>query len=136
MGQQEIIRLAFIALLTAVGVLSLAYSVWARIGGSAAARHWMRRGPRRDIPQERMALLGIPALGIGSLALAASLLPSVGPYLLIVTAPLMLLMFALLIWARLSFTPFPDALYPGWARRIRQQNRRDEQAMEQYLRKR
>ena len=65
---------------------------------------------------------------------SAVALPVIGTYLLLVVAPIAVLSFIPLIICCLSFIPIPDAVYPKWARPIRQANEQAGKDSEAWLR--
>ena len=136
MDAQVITRLLVAVGLALVGVVLLAYTVWARRGGSPAARRWMGNEFGSGTRDERMTVLGGPALAVLSLCAAAMVLPGIGIYLALAAVPLGLLAFVMLLWALMLFIPLPTALYPAWARPLRDRNRRTEQSIRAGLRRR
>ena len=116
------------------GLLCLAVTVWLRRGRSRRARAWMYEPRRSYRGTERMAILGFPVCGIGLLALGAVAIPEHAFGLEFFDAQFhgaaiaaALVTFALLavpfLWWVL-FLPFPDFLYPRWAREIRADRRK------------
>ncbi|WP_114855148.1 hypothetical protein [Brachybacterium sp. YJGR34] len=136
MSDQMGIQLLVSAGVALLGLGFLAYSAWARHGGSPVARQWMGTefGPRtRD---ERMTVLGAPMLGVMCLCFAASALPLVGPYLMIAALPVGALCLLLFLASLLWFVPLPDIIYPRWARPLRARNRAAEAQIRSALRRR
>ena len=136
MSDQDTIRLLVSAGFALVGVLALAYAIRARLGRTPAARRWMGNEFGAFTTDERMTVLGVPCLGILSLCVAASILPVIGLYLLLITAPVGLVALLGVVWARMLFIPLPDVIYPRWARPLRDRNRRAERATKEWLRRR
>lgn len=136
MDDPVIIRLLAAAGFALVGVLCLLYSAWARAGRSARARRWMGNEFGSTPNDERMTVLGLPGIGLMCFGLAAVTIPRIGLYLAVIGAPLLLLGLATLFLALMLFIPLPDAIYPRWARPLRQQRREQERAMKAWLRER
>ncbi|UVY83902.1 hypothetical protein NLU66_17090 [Brachybacterium sp. NBEC-018] len=136
MTSQLTARLLVASGLTLVGVALLAYTAWARHGGSPAARRWMGNEFGSFTRDERMTVLGAPMLGVLCLCAAAIVLPEVGRYLAWLAVPLGLGAFVTLLWAMMTFLPLPGAFYPRWARPLRDRNRRTEQSIHAGLRRR
>ncbi|MFD1717229.1 hypothetical protein [Georgenia deserti] len=119
-----------------IGLALIGYSVRARRGRSPAARTWMGNefgSFRRD---ERMTVLGAPVIGGMCWCFTMTALPVVGTYLMLVALPIAALLFLALVIVLLPFVPLPDAVYPRWARPLRERNRRTEKAVKAWLRRR
>lgn len=136
MNDQVTTRLLVSAGFTIVGILLLAYAIWARHGGSSTARAWMGNEFGSRTFDERMTVLGAPVLGLICLCIAAGVLPVVGKYLMWVTFPVAVLLFVPFFWALMLFLPLPDFIYPRWARPLRERNRRAERSIKAALRRR
>lgn len=122
--------------LALAGAGLLAYAVWARRGRSPRARTWMGRGFGARTSDEHWAVLGAPACGVLCLSAGAMLVPVIGFWLTLVAAPVAVLSFLLLFLSQMHFIPLPGAIYPRWARPLRDRNRQDEQGWKQVLRSR
>lgn len=110
-------RLIVSAVLTLVALSMLGYCAWARHGGSPRARQWMDgHAGGWNWFDERMTVLGAPAVALICLCVAASLLPVVGRYLLVITIPVGFLLLIPVLVTILPFIPLPGFLYPRWAR--------------------
>ena len=136
MNDQATTRLLVSVALALAGIGFLAYSAWARHGGSPAARSWMGNEFGSRTFDERMTVLGAPMLGVMCLCIAAAVLPVLGRYLAWVTVPLAVLAFVPFLGALMLFIPLPDAIYPRWARPLRARNRQAERAVRAALRRR
>lgn len=136
MTGQESTKLLVAVALAVVGIILLVYTAWARRGGSATARAWMGTFFGSRPVDERMTVLGAPALGVMSLCLSASLLPVVGTYLALLALPLAAVAFVLFFVAQMQFIPLPNAIYPRWSRALRARRRETEQAVRASLRRR
>lgn len=133
MSEREVGSLALLA----AGLVILACTVWARRGGSYRARSWMYTAgpPTHSIHNERMVIFGGPTCGLGLVAWGLIALPRhafglelVGTDATAATTLagailLALLAVPLLYWI-LAFIPIADALYPRWAREVREDRRR------------
>ena len=91
MDAQVTTRLLVASGLALVGVVLLAYTAWARRGGSPAARGWMGNEFGSGTRDERMTVLGAPALAVLSLCAAAMVLPGIGIYLAVSLAELLVM---------------------------------------------
>ena len=123
--------------LLAAGLVILVFTVWARRGGSYRARSWMYApgSPTHSIHNERIVIFGGPTCGFGLVALGAIALPQHAFGLEFVDTDVVaattvtgaillgLLVVPLLYWM-LAFIPIADALYPRWAREVREDRRR------------
>jgi len=129
MAQREVGTLVFLG----AGLVILAVVVWARRGRSYRARSWMYT-PLGDMRTERIAILGGPICGLGLLACGAIALPPqafgltfIGREVTAITTAAGMAMFGLLalplLYWVLIFIPLPDALYPRWAREVREDRR-------------
>lgn len=118
-----------------VAGLILAYCAWARHGGSALARFWMGDQLTERWRDERMTILGGPAVAALCACFAAIAAPVVGEYLVWVAAPLAVPFFVLLLVALIPFIPLPDVLYPRWARERRRQRTEASQQMHRMMRR-
>lgn len=134
MSDPVLARLLICSISGVIGLMLLAYTVWARIGASPAARSWMGNEFGSFTREERMAVLGAPALGVICLCVCAGTAPMLGRYLAWVAVPVTVLAFIPLLWAMLTFIPIPAFLYPGWARPLKERNKRTERAMKAWLR--
>lgn len=135
MDDQLLTRLLVSAGLALVGLAFLGYAAWTRHGGSPAARRWMTDSPVGDTCDERMTVLGGPMIGVVCLCFAAIVLPVVGIYLAFLAVPVGVIAFILFVWVRMLFLPLPDAIYPRWARPIREQQRAADQALRASIRR-
>lgn len=122
MDDETITALLISAASFVVGAVLFAFAIWQRRGRSPAARRWMGRGRGNPDFEERMSLIGFPAIGVLCWCFSAVALPVVGTYLALIAAPIAVLCFIPLIICRLDFIPIPDAAYPKWARPIRHAN--------------
>lgn len=129
-------RLLVSAGLALLGIALLAYAAWARHGGSPAARAWMGTEFGARTVDERMTLLGLPAIGVLCLCGAMATLPVVGKYLLLLAVPLGFLALVVLLLALLQFIPLPAFLYPAWAKPLRLRNQAAEKTIPAALRRR
>lgn len=136
MNDPQATRLLISGGLGLLGILLLAYSVWARRGRSAAARRWMGDGLGSRTVDERMTVLGAPLLGAMCLCIALGVLPTVGEYLMLVAFPLAAILFLPFLVVLMLFIPLPDFVYPRWARPLREDNRRRERKIREALRRR
>lgn len=136
MNDPQATRLLISGGLGLLGILLLAYSVWARRGRSAAARRWMGDGLGSRTVDERMTVLGAPLLGAMCLCIALGVLPTVGEYLMLVAFPLAAILFLPFLVVLMLFIPLPDFVYPRWARPLREDNRRREREIREALRRR
>ncbi|HLR94616.1 MAG TPA: hypothetical protein VK053_08830 [Jiangellaceae bacterium] len=118
-----------------VGVLILAYCVWARRGGSELARFWMGTELSERWNDERMAVLGGPAIALLCFCFAGIAAPGVGDYLVWVAAPLAVPGFLLLAVALIPFIRLPDVLYPQWARDVRRRREATRRQMDEMMRR-
>ncbi|WP_062948575.1 MULTISPECIES: hypothetical protein [Brachybacterium] len=134
MDDQVTIRLLFFAAAFIVGAALFAFAIWQRRGRSPAARRWMGRGRGNPDFEERMSLIGFPALGVLCWCFGAVVLPVIGTYLALIAVPIGVLFFIPLIICRLDFIPIPDAVYPKWARPIRHANEQAVKDSEAWLR--
>ena len=134
MDDQVTIRLLFFAAAFIVGASLFAFAIWQRRGRSPAARRWMGRGRGNPDFEERMSLIGFPALGALCWCFGAVVLPVIGTYLALIAVPIAVLCFIPLIICRLDFIPIPDAVYPKWARPIRHANEQAVKDSEAWLR--
>src|SRR5699024_8621120 len=130
MAQREVGTLVFLG----AGLVILALVVWARRGRSHRAGSWMSTAPG-DMRTERMVILGGPVCGLGLLACGAIALPPpafaltlIGREVTAITTAAGMAMFGLLalplLYWVLIFIPLPDALYPRWARDVREDRRK------------
>ena len=123
--------------LLAAGLVILAFTVWARRGGSYRARRWMYTPgpPTHSRHDERIVIFGGPTCGFGLVAMGLIALPQhafglefvdthvIAAATLAGAVLLGLLVVPLLYWI-LAFIPIADALYPRWARDVREDRRR------------
>src|SRR5690625_118168 len=134
MDDQVTVRLLLSAGAAVIGLAFLAYGAWARHGGSPGARRWMGNEFGNEPFNERMTVLGGPLFGLICLCFALGVLPVIGRYLMLVTFPLGALLLLVMLWTLVVFLPLPDLVYPRWARPLREESRRREKAMRQWLR--
>lgn len=116
----------FLLLALAAVVIALAiavYVVWRRLGRSAAARRWMGDGMFPRTFQERMTVLGWPALAGLCLCFALAAPPVADGLLRLPAALLSIPFFLALLVTRIPAIPLPEAMYPRWAREQRRQRR-------------
>lgn len=121
------------ALLIAAGII--ACCAWARRGGSPLARWWMGDGVTERWQDERMTILGGPAIALLCLCFAGIAAPVVGDDLMWIAAPLAVPAFLLLVVALIPFIPLPDLLYPQWAREHRRRRTEARQQMDAMMRR-
>jgi hypothetical protein len=136
MSDQHLARLLVAAGLVLVGIGFLVYAAWARRGGSPAARAWMGSEFGSRTVDERMSVLGAPVFGVMCLSFAMIVLPVVGKHLALIAVPVGVLAFFPFLWAIMLFIPLPDAIYPRWARPLRERNRRAEAGWKREIRRR
>lgn len=105
-----------------VGILILGYCAWARRGGSEFARSWLGSSVHARSMDERMTILGGPAIAVLCICFAAVVAPVLDVYLVWFAAPLAIVAFGLMVIALIPIIPLPDALYPGWARKLRRRH--------------
>lgn len=115
-------------LLLALGAVLIAlavtvYVIWRRLGLSATSRRWMGDGMFPRTLQERMTVLGWPALAGLSLCFALAAVPVADGVLRLPAALLSIPFFLALLITRISAIPLPELLYPHWARELRRQRR-------------
>ena len=113
--------LALSAVLLAVAIT--AYVIWRRLGRSAMARRWMGDGMFLRTSQERMTVLGWPALTGLCLCFALAALPVSDGVLRLPAALLSIPFFLALLVTQISAIPLPEAMYPRWARELRRRRR-------------
>ena len=116
----------FLLLAVAAVLLALvisAYVIWRRLGRSAMARRWMGDGMFPSTSQERMTVLGWPALAGLCLCFALAALPVADGLLRIPAALLSIPLFLALLITQISAIPLPEGMYPHWARELRRQRR-------------
>ncbi|WP_341856318.1 hypothetical protein [Brachybacterium sp. GPGPB12] len=99
------------------------YVIWRRLGRSAMARRWMGDEMFPRTSQERMTVLGWPALAALCLCFALAALPVADGTLRLPAAPLSIPFFLALLVTQISAIPPPEAWYPGWARELRRRRR-------------
>ena len=136
MDDQITVRLLLSAGAAVIGLAFLAYGTWARRGRSPAARRWMGNEFGNEPLNERMTVLGGPVFGLICLCFSLGVLPVVGQHLMLITFPLGAILFLPMLWALMVFIPLPALVYPRWARPVREENRRREQATRAWLRQR
>lgn len=113
--------LALAAVMIALAIV--VYVIWRRLGRSATARRWMGDGMFPRTSQERMTVLGWPAVAGLCLCFALAALPVADGLLRIPAALLSIPLFLTLIITQISAIPLPKGLYPHWARELRRQRR-------------
>ena len=116
----------FLLLAVAAVLLALVISVYVirrRLGRSAMARRWMGDGMFPRTSQERMTVLGWPALAGLCLCFALAALPVADGLLRIPAALLSIPLFLALLITQISAIPLPGGMYPHWARELRRQRR-------------
>lgn len=106
-----------------IAVLICAYVIWRRRGRSALARRWMSAGLFPSSSQERMTVLGWPALAGLCLCFALAALPVADGALRLPAALLSIPFFLALLITQISAIPLPELLYPRWARERRRRRR-------------
>lgn len=113
--------LALAAVMIALAIV--VYVIWRRLGRSATARRWMGDGMFPRTSQERMTVLGWPALAGLCLCFALAALPVADGLLRIPAALLSIPLFLALLITQISAIPLPEGMYPHWARELRRQRR-------------
>ena len=106
-----------------IAALICAYVFWRRRGRTALARRWMSEGMFPSSSQERMTVLGWPALAGLCLCFALAALPGTDGALRLPAAILSIPLFLALLIAQISAIPLPELLYPRWARESRRRRR-------------
>ena len=116
----------FLLLAVAAVLLALVISVYVirrRLGRSAMARRWMGDGMFPRTSQERMTVLGWPALAGLCLCFALAALPVADGTLRLPAALLSIPLFLALLITQISAIPLPEGMYPHWARELRRERR-------------
>ena len=113
--------LALAAVMIALAIV--VYVIWRRLGRSTTARRWMGDGMFPRTSQERMTVLGWPALAGLCLCFALAALPVADGLLRIPAALLSIPLFLALLITQISVIPLPEGMYPRWARELRRQRR-------------
>ncbi|MGO1286277.1 MAG: hypothetical protein ACTIA5_10875 [Brachybacterium tyrofermentans] len=113
--------------LCVIGLVMLAYGVWARAGRTPRARRWLTdTSTSRYTGIDLLTLITAPGFGLalcwyGVLMALDMTDPPTGANLIPLAALLVSTVAAAGAWLRVRV---PDALYPGWARTIRAEQRR------------
>ena len=118
--------LPYLLLALAAVMISFAiivYVIWRRLGRGTMARRWMGDGMFPRTSQERMTVLGWPALAGLCLCFALAALPVADGILRLPAALLSIPFFLALLVAQIPAIPLPEAWYPQWARTMRLQRR-------------
>ncbi|HLS15436.1 MAG TPA: hypothetical protein VK095_13075 [Beutenbergiaceae bacterium] len=117
-------RIIVASLAVAGGIAFVVYACWARAGRSPRARRWA--GNMLAQPywwSDRFAVLAAPAAGIWLISFSLMVtLPGAPTALVAILRAAFILASLGLVWGILSL-PIPRALYPRWARAIRDQRK-------------
>lgn len=113
--------------LFAIGLVMLAYGVWARAGRTPRARRWLLdNSTTRYTGFDLLTLVAIPGFGLALCCYGALMaLNMTEPPTAYSLVPLALLLVSTVAAAGARMTTrVPDALYPRWARELRGERRR------------
>ncbi|WP_147916753.1 hypothetical protein [Ruania zhangjianzhongii] len=122
-----------LALVVAVAALALlGVTVWAWRGRSAAARFWMPETLVGSWQLERCVLLGAPTFAL--MMLDAAVMASIRtPEVTAVGGVIFLLLCLPSLYFILAFLPVPLALYPRWAKEIKEWRRQANAELDAWL---